>query len=220
MAYSFNPSIVQNGLILNIDAASLKSYSGTGTIWKDTSGNGNNCTLVNSPTYNTAPYSFSFNDASGQYAASISNLLPAAAYTKVVWFNLSAYVSSNNIVGGGNSAQHTLWMYGGSTLNSGHNSVWNQVVGATTINLNTWYCGAVTFSNVSGWVLYVNGVVDGTNSSTTMFTGNNPGEILIGAFANGNLISGKVADVQIYNRALSATEVKQNYNALKGRYGL
>ena len=54
MAYSDGPKIVTNGLVLALDAADRNSYPGTGTIWRDLSGNNNNCSLVNEPTYSSA----------------------------------------------------------------------------------------------------------------------------------------------------------------------
>jgi hypothetical protein len=91
-------------------------------------------------------------------------------------------------------------------------------IGSTTLSLNTWYCGAVTFSNVSGWKLYLNGILDGSNSNTTTF--NNDGELRIGAFGNPNNFSGRIPLALVYNRALSAYEIKQNFDFYRTRYGI
>lgn len=53
-SWKYMPDIVRSGLVLNLDAAEPASYPGTGTTWYDLSGNGNNGTLVNGPTYNSA----------------------------------------------------------------------------------------------------------------------------------------------------------------------
>ena len=111
--------------------------------------------------------------------------------------------------------------------------------------MNTWYHAAVTFSTTTGWRLYLNGALDSTNSSTstafsaydvadalfaevpygvgygatTTFLGS--GEILIGGYGTGsNVFNGRISNASVYNRVLSATEIQQNYNALRGRYGI
>jgi hypothetical protein len=103
-------------------------------------------------------------------------------------------------------------------LYAGHNGAWGQVAGATILSLNTWYFGAVTYSSTTGWKLYLNGVQDGSNGDTTTFTGNQ--EISIGSYSTGNNLTGRIGSAFVYNRALSATEIMQNYNATKGRFGL
>ena len=107
-------------------------------------------------------------------------------------------------------------MFGTNKLNAGHNGAWNTVVGATSLSLNTWYFAAVTYSDSTGWKLYLNGREDGTSASTTTFTGNQ--EIVIGAYSSGNNFTGRISNIQVYNRTLTATEIFQNYHATKGRY--
>jgi hypothetical protein len=110
-------------------------------------------------------------------------------------------------------------MAGGSTLYAGHNGSWTTVASSTSLALNTWYFGAVTFNTTTGWRLYVNGNLESTSASTTTFTGT--GGILIGAFNDaGNLWNGRIASIGVYNRALSASEILQNYNAQKSKFGL
>ena len=85
--------------------------------------------------------------------------------------------------------------------------------------LNQWWCGAVTFNTSTGWVLYLNGEQVDTDADTTAPSGD--GTIRIGAHgAASNLFDGDIPVVQIYNRALTASEVKQNFNALRGRFGI
>jgi hypothetical protein len=141
-------------------------------------------------------------------------------YTKIAWFNPSIYITNNNIISGGvNDGQHAFWMAGGTKLNAGHNGTWNRVVSTTTIDLNKWWFGAVTFHPTDGWKLYVNGVLESTNNNTDVYI--NGRIVRIGAFDNNsNLFTGQINMTQIYNRALSAQEVLQNYNATKGRFGL
>ena len=147
-----------------------------------------------------------------------ANILSKTEYTKIAYVYFTSFSTYNNIISGGFSGQHAFWLFGSNRLYAGHNGAWSQVTGATTLSLNTWYFGAVTYSSTTGWKLYLNGVEDGLNGDTTTFTGNQ--EISIGSYSTGNNFTGRIGSAFVYNRALSATEIQQNYNATKGRFGL
>lgn len=215
------PKIVTNGLLLNLDAAQLRSYPGSGTTWTDLSGNSNNSVLTNGPTFNSSNGGSIVFDGVNDYVVvnNNANILNKTAYTKAVWFRISSFSTNNNLISGDNASQHAFWLFGSPYLQSGHNGSYSLVVSTTSLSLNTWYFGAVTFSTTSGWVLYVNGVSESTNASTTTYTGNDL--LLIGAYvAASNLLTGRIACAYVYNRALSSTEILQNYNAVKSRFGL
>ena len=74
MSVSNNPSIISNGLILALDAADKNSYPGSGTAWTDLSGNGNNGTLINGPTFNTGSLGNIVFDGVDDYGKPISIL--------------------------------------------------------------------------------------------------------------------------------------------------
>jgi len=213
-------NIVTNGLILNIDPSNSSSYSGVGNTIYDLSGFGNTGTLTNGPTFSALNGGSLVLDGSNDYVSvnNNANILPYTAYTKIAYIYISNFSTVNNIISGGFSGQHAFWMFATNKLNAGHNGAWNTVVGATSLSLNTWYFAAVTYNNSTGWKLYLNGVEDGTSANTTTFTGNQ--EIVIGAYSSGNNFTGRITNVLVYNRALSATEIMQNYNATKGRFGL
>jgi hypothetical protein len=218
--YFQEDNIVTNGLMVYLDAANTRSYPGTGNTWYDLSGSGNTSALTNGPTFNSSNLGAFVLDGSNDYILvnSQANILSKTAYTKIAYIYISNFSTVNNIISGGFSGQHAFWMFGTVRLNAGHNSIWNTVVGATSLSLNTWYFAAVTYSNSTGWKLYLNGREDGTSVDTTTFTGNQ--EIVIGAFSSSNNFTGRIASVQIYNRALTSQEIVQNYNATKKRYGL
>ena len=110
-------------------------------------------------------------------------------------------------------------MSASNTLRAGHGNVsFSTVVTTTTIALNTWYCGAVTFNTTTGWRLYLNGSLENTNASTTSFIGN--GDILLGSYGGGNLLTGRISNASVYNRVLTDAEIRQNFNALRGRFGI
>ena len=217
MATVYNPKIVTDGLVLYLDAGNTKSYPGSGTTWTDISGNGNNGTLINTPTYNnTNGGNFNF-DNTNNYV-NCGQILNNNAYTKIAWFRPEAQ-SANNIVS--SAAGNTAFWMGTTThtLSSGHNNSWYVVSHRPNDPgdmLNQWWCGAVTFNTSTGWVLYLNGEQVDTDASTTAPNGD--GTIFIGAYNASYLFHGDIPVVQIYNKALTAAEVAQNYNALKRRY--
>ena len=220
MGIDIGPIETTDGLVLHLDAANTRSYPGSGNTVYDLSGSGNTSALTNGPTFNSSNLGAFVLDGSNDYILinSQANILSKTAYTKIAYIYISNFSTVNNIISGGFSGQHAFWMFGTDKLNAGHNGAWNTVVGATSLSLNTWYFAAVTYSNSTGWKLYLNGREDGTSADTTTFTGNQ--EISIGSYSTSNNFTGRIASVQVYNRVLSASEIVQNYNATKRRYGL
>jgi len=213
---------VRDNLILNLDAGNLASYPGSGTTWFDLSGSNNTSVLTNGPAYvfNDSSSNISF-DGSNDYVVvnSNANLLSKTEYTKFVFFYATSFSTANNLISGGVSGtNHAFWLNFSNRLYAGHNASWLTVTGSTTLSTNTWYCGAVTYSNVSGWKLYLNGVLDGTSVTSTTFDNN--GELLIAAYANANVFTGRMPLALVYNRALSAAEIAQNFNFYRSRYGI
>ncbi len=219
MGLDHSPLIVTDGLQVFLDAGNVRSYSGTGNTAFDLSGTGNTSALTNGPTFNSSNLGAFVLDGTNDYilVKSQANILSKTAYTKLAWFYVTSFSTSNNIISGGFSGQHAFWLFASNRLYAGHNGNWSTVTGGTTLSLSTWYHGAVTYNNSTGWVLYLNGAQDGTSVDTTTFTGNQ--EISIGSYGTGNNFTGRIASVQVYNRVLSASEIVQNYNATKRRYG-
>jgi len=218
MGIDIGPIETTDLLVLHLDAANTRSYPGSGNTVYDLSGSGNTSALTNGPTYLSSNLGAFVLDGSNDYILvnSQANILSKTAYTKIAFIYISNFSTVNNIISGGFSGQHAFWMFGTDKLNAGHNGSWNTVVGATSISLNTWYFAAVTYSDSTGWKLYLNGREDGTSASTTTFTGNQ--EIVIGAYSSSNNFTGRISNIQVYNKALTATEILQNYHATKGRY--
>ena len=218
MGIDIGPIETTDGLVVHFDAGNIRSYAGSGNTIYDLSGSGNTSALTNGPTYLSSNLGAFVLDGSNDYILvnSQANILSKTAYTKIAFIYISNFSTVNNIISGGFSGQHAFWMFGTDKLNAGHNGAWNTVVGATSLSLNTWYFAAVTYSDSTGWKLYLNGREDGTSASTTTFTGNQ--EIVIGAYSSSNNFTGRISNIQVYNRALTATEIFQNYHATKGRY--
>ena len=220
MATNYNSRIVTDGLVLALDAGNAKSYPGSGTIWYDLSGNSNNGTLTNGPTYSSDNGGSIVFDESNDYV-DCGNVLSQTAYTKSAWFRPES--STRNIISGtadGLNGEHAFWMNNtNNTLNAGHQNEWSRVSYTVPSGnmLNQWWNGVVTWNDSTGWILYVNGVQVDTNSNTT---GPNGSGVYIARYGSGNYFDGDIAQAMIYDRALTAAEVEQNYNAVKGRYGL
>jgi len=211
--------IVTSGLILCLDAANRKSYPSpfTGNTWTDLSGNGNTGTLTaTSIGYNSAnggSLTFDGTDDYVQKTSATANM--SAGVTMEVIFKSTDMTSRAQGLMSWNSAPPyiNLWCQGDGKLRF---ECFGAYSTAATFSNNTWYHLVGTYKN-NDLNLYVNGsnVIfnipqGGTLSSS--YTGN----IIIGEFAG--YLSGNIAKAAIYNRALSATEIQQNYLATKSRY--
>ena len=226
MGIGYGPRVVTDGLVLALDAADVSSYPGSGTTWTDLSGNGNNGTLTNGPTYSDSSILFDGSDDYVRLPAS-STLGKSIYYTTSAWIRYedTGYTgwmivcdSVNYGVGGG----YMMWISSDSPatgkLLASYDGSWR----FSTIRIppNTWtnVCISKNNNQVS---FYVNGQFDITRtynfnsstSSTVVDIGRSP--------RNPNYrFNGNISQVSIYNRALTAQEISQNYNALRGRYGI
>ena len=235
MKSKFANTIVQQGLVLNLDAGNIYSYAGAGTTWYDVSGNSFNATLINSPTYTSDNGGvLNWASASSQYATvPMSSTLRVASITEEVWVYLSGtadQVFIGSQYGTGSNNSFALWLSGGTFyfgVNTG-GSFYNSASSAASTS--TWYHLVHTY-NATTQYLYINGVLTTTLNSAA--SGNISYDasntlLAIGADFNGTgynvgpsvYTNGKMPVVRIYNIALSAAQVLQNYNATKGRFGL
>jgi hypothetical protein len=217
MASLGGPNIITNGLVLQLDAANARSYVSGSTTWRDLSGNNNSGSLINGPTFSSANNGILSFNGSNQYA-NFGNIMPSAAYTKCIFFNISNLTAANNLISGGSGGTHYFYPAGGIYLRAGHFQG-AELVSNTPIVANTWYYGALTFSTTLGFLMYQNGINVANNASTNTFTGGNI--LLVGSYEPGSyLLNGTVASAQVYNRVLSPQEIQQNYNATKARFNL
>lgn len=219
------PNIVKDGLVLHLDAANVKSYPGSGTTWLDKSGNGNNGILVNGPTFNSGNGgSIVFDGVNDCVKGQIVTL---TNYTISCWFKRSGIQSSNFpalIAFGTYNPAFYLEFNGNSNVSyyqSGlgfPNSL--SFFSLTNIPSNTWV-NLVFIKNGSTISSYLNSIFKSsiTDNTTTSNTFILNGDKVDGPNST-TLWGGSMAQTQIYNRALSAAEILQNYNATKSRFGL
>lgn len=234
MSIYHHPRIVTDGLVLHLDAANKKSYPGNGTTWYDLSKNKTSGTLVNNAIYNsTNGGRISFYAGANSYCR-ISQRLVQDDFSLCVWFQ-----SSGNSVAGSQWYQgHGLLDcevssivndYGLSYLNNkavfGVGSPDQTIQSSSLINDGNWKYIVATRAKTSGYgQIYINTNINASGTFTNKNSLTAPSNTYIGS-SNGGVgsygpPSGSVAVAQIYNKVLTYSEILQNYNATKSRYGL
>lgn len=229
------PDIVTNGLILNLDAGNPYSYYSptSGTTWTDVSGNGNNGTLTNGPTYSNGAITF---DGVNDYVNTSLQTLDRPC-TFSVWVNLSLITGWQTFFGQDTStaiARGRYYFQKANTNNEGvlQNRVNFQIVlsdnsivpvnSNNVMSINTWYnyTAVLTTTSIS---LYENGILQNTvNNSSSFLPANTPITLNSGYYNNAlvDFVNGKSSNFLVYNRDLSADEVSQNFNSARRRYGV
>jgi len=219
------PDIVTSGLRLNVDSNCILSYPRSGTTWTDLSFSGFNATLLNSPTYILSGKSsyLNFASSSSNYAT-FSDLGTLSNFSCEVWvkqnslpsvstyvpaFITNTYVSGNYVnysIGYINPAQDNK-IYGGF-----FNSGWNFHTNGFTPTTDQWYHYAVTYDG-SKIIFYVDGKYYSSGSTSVAAITSGSGGRLMRRWDDINYIDGNLLNAKVYNRALSSTEILQNYNA-------
>ena len=211
MAYNTGPTIVTDGLVLCLDAADRNSYPGTGTTVTDLSGNSNNGTLYNSPSINNGIVTLS---STNDYLE-INKVLQLG--TVDFWFNTPDRTNAAIIYAGGNGYNSGAWQwslyYYSSTLFCRANAGGGGINLTNNINLNTWYHFCLTRG--SGSAIYINGeYISGAYTPITV-----TGYTRVGR-AGTNYWNGSFGSLRLYSQELSGNQIRQNFEATKGRFGL
>ncbi len=216
--------IVQSGLVLNLDAGNFLSYPGSGTTWSDLSGNGNNATLVNGPTYSSDNGGSIFFDGTNDHAVLDSGfqVSTSSAYSFEAWIYKTATKTNNAamLISGGyggdpDGIQIATEVYGstgdiqistdGTATAIYYNGVSQILNGGSTgtdtnFNLNEWIHIAVTGN-----------IVNSTDGAAHHIGQNNN---------NTNEYTGRISNLKVYDRTLTAAEIQQNFNATRSRFGI
>jgi hypothetical protein len=218
-------NIVTNGLVLYLDASNTKSYVSGSTTWNDVSRSGNNNSLINGPTFNSANGGSIVFDGTNDWVNSETQILKnLQEFTINLWFYTSTLTgillsegASSNVgvqfwLGVG--VNNTILQFGDGTNDSFFNS-------KITLQQNVWVNLCFTVKNKTG-TSYINSVYQNawTNTNNILWAGTT-GTFRLGCRENTSIFTNsRIAITQLYNRALSATEIRQNYNATKSRFGL
>ncbi len=246
MGVSGGPDIIQNGLVLSLDASDKNSYPGSGANWFDISGNNNHFTLFNSPSYNTSGYFVL--DGVDDYIRSTNtlNLSNTNVVTVDIWLKVNSYPVSipidivyehtsdfNSSTGGfvhsynDNSLSQNFEVFISNRGDSGYNigywdkSVYNDLGWKNSVAVldrnqssaeNNLYLQSRLINAVSNPAAGYSGNNTNNFANANFFIGSRNGTLY---FANMNVFS-----IKIYNRALSQSEIIQNYNAQKSKFNL
>ena len=232
MGFSRGPKIVTDGLVLTLDAANTKSYPGSGTAWNDLSGNSEDFTLYNSPTFSSTTNSgiLTFDGVNDYGQANTAKVIPDTDAFSVVF----AFAITGTGGRGGIFERNPNSPYNGFSLGQGGPGNWGGTVSSTAtfsnglfVNFtypttNVFYIDVITFNGGNTLKGYRNGALvdtDTDGNQGNLSTQGTRDNTEIGRRTT-NYLPVKVGCVQVYTKELSATEVLQNYNALKGRFGL
>ena len=219
--------IITDSLEVHLDAGHFSSR-GTST-WTDLTGNGYNATAVNSPTLNN--YDYTFNGTTQEFSINISGITWGSAATLEAWVKFDVATPPNG-------AQTGIWTFDGSGNTSishypysngyGYFSTFrNTRVGPITLDssvtLTDWHHVVITSTSGGNWIFYQNTSVTHTTPAdqSTINTGvtNYIGRSISGTgVAQDRRIDGNIGQFRLYSKALSASEVLQNYNATKTNF--
>tara|TARA_R110000796_G_scaffold251659_1_gene383603 strand:- start:23 stop:730 length:708 start_codon:yes stop_codon:yes gene_type:complete len=233
----FGNRIVTDGLVFAVDAANPISYPGSGTTWNDLTLNKNNGTLINGPAFDSAnagSIEFDGNDDNIKFNSSIN---VGNNFTVCIW-NQTTSAERRTLIANSYTYQTSNSSLNGFLFNIGNNGtdlflslgkdLQIRISSTGYVTADTWFLACATFDGTD-IKLYYNGQ-ETTYALTDGSVGNlvyTNSELYMGgwklnnaSYFSGDFFGGKISNTHIYNRALSASEILQNYNALKGRFGL
>ena len=235
---SGGPNIVTNGLVFSLDAANPKSYVSGSTTWNDISRGGNNGTLINGPTFNSLNGGSIVFDGIDDIASFGTNLnfnfdnITVGIWAKSPTNNSGSAgfpIHVTNIIGKGNWNALQSWRIGykssgglpATTISFSYGISWQTPaeVSVTTYDLSQWnyFVGVATPTQQ---FLYLNGnQVASVNATKTDVTNVEDFQIGRSSYIS-RYFKGNISNSTIYNRALSAQEILQNFNAQKSRFGI
>ena len=233
MALAHSPRIVRDSLAFYLDAANTKSYPGSGTTWTDISGKNHDGTLTNGPTFSSDNGGCIVFDGSNDHIGMLGTATDlgindtSSSFSFSVWFKTGTTSEKYMFDNFDGSTQDISCRLDGGELELYLRGSSGGIVNAVrygSYTLNAWNNAVYNFDSSTSpdiFTAYVNGINTGT--STSHFSGNfeSGSNFRIGMRpAGGGQFSGRIACAMLYNKSLTEAEVKQNYNALKGRFGL
>ena len=217
MGIAYNPRTITDGLVLCLDAANSKSYPGSGTTWTDLSGRGNTGTLTNGPTYNSGNLgSLSF-DGTNDYVN--APLTKTATCTFSCWARTTTLAGSPMLFNAGpNGNGPDIFFYNGkiswNTWDGDGNPLATTPASVTDGNYHYYVVVNDASSNTK---LYYDGFLLGTATYKSAAANTN---LTIGGNTSDYMWNGNISNFSVYNRALTAAEIQQNFNATRSRFSI
>jgi hypothetical protein len=221
MAQIYGPNIVTDGLVLAWNAADRNSYPGSGTVVYDITGNGSDSTLVNGTTFNSANGGYFVLDGTNDYISNSSNSIVKGTISGMNSWSISMWlyvIGDQSYMPYFNKGGYYegITIHGGRFEGGNGTNYFDVTLGG--VSYNVWSLYTVTY-DASALRVYINSNnINSYNWSYGFGTGNNY-SINWGIFW-ANTLHGNIAGSSLYNRALSAQEILQNYNAQKSRFNL
>ena len=231
MGVSGGPYIVRDSsLVLELDAADRNSYPGSGTIWRDLTANNNNGTLINGPTFNsTNGGAIVFDGVNDHVTLTSTPPIAQSIYSSTIEIVAKAVnnVPSFQVMFGGGVQNNNQGFYFGfrqDNTNFMYAYYNNDQDGSTPRDNREWNVYTGTYNNsVGSRYRYFNSQLLSPSENSGV-ANTSAGQFVLGAYKDPGFITyffnGRISSLKIYNRALSAQEVLQNYNAIKTRFGL
>lgn len=239
MSVAAGPDIVEDGLIFHHDYANIRCYPGSGTSVTDLSNNGyptatmqNNTSFLSSTNLGCMNFTASTQDNIQIHDDFGDELDGSNNWTLIQWLNPDAFAPST----GASNAPITFNLYGsgrrlfftmgdGGAVDKIHmrgqiGGTWQSPVSSATLSLNNWFHIVFTYNASTGFKAYTNGVLGDTSSVTGTPNTVTGSDSRIGSGFSTRIYDGKIALASLYNKELTAAEVLQNFNAMRGRFGL
>ena len=217
------PHIVTDGLVLSLDAANTKSYTSGSATWFDKSGNGRNGTLTNTPAYSSTNGGSIVFDGVDDFVQCAGSLTVTQA-TFVCWIRRNGDQGTyDGILFSRGTSVTGMSIYSSNQLGYSWNNALNTYSWSSGLTIPdlTWCMVAVSVTSTAAiaYLCQASGITTSTN--TVSHTSTTIDDIKIGVddFSS-RYFAGNIAIANLYNRALTADEVLQNYNATKSRFGL
>jgi len=225
--YNYTGGLITEGLVLNLDAAKRDSYPGSGTLWKDLSGNGNNGTLTNGPTYTGVSKDSSIvfdgvDDFVSVESSPLNFFSNLSSYSISFWVKITSYGGNGSVLLSSPGINNLFFQVQSGTVYIGiigtTNNFLAMSIPMSSLTLNI-ISNMVWVKDSTAAYFYLNSTkftFPGTANFNFVGSGNT---INIGKYTTPNFnLPGSIYNTQIYNRALTQPEITQNFNALRGRY--
>jgi hypothetical protein len=246
MGISGGPDMIQDGLILSLDASDRNSYTSGSSIWRNLSGNIISGSLINGPIFNTQNNGAIFLDGTNDYIT-FGSVSIGTSTTILFWISgsfqnrylgiHSRRLPDNQNIETGTGLNVPIpnngWVQVGYQGNTGGTN--NFIINGVVYAGNTG--GRYTYNSVDDRVLfgldpspfsandkqYTTFTIQSSAGGVTGYVWADRGQKLLGVLSAQSVqryLLGSVGNFQVYNRVLTSSEIRQNYNALKSRFNL
>ena len=233
MGFYRGPHIVTDGLVLSLDAGNTKSYQSGSATWSDKSGNRNNETFVNGPTFNSDNGGSIVFDGVNDYCNITISAVPTGSQATVSFWTKFNVTQASSIFSAYNSAGqrqiniHLTWSDSIVYWDCGASGGTYDRINSSTLTAaqkTGWHNWIFTKNATTGtMVIYLDGIslASGTGKTNTIGAISTASKrCAIASFDDTMYYSGNISSMLLYNRALTAEEILQNYTATKSRFGL